>query len=76
MKAIIMSIVLGGGLFVSAHALASPRHLPFTYPYETLGKGELEIELYGDMTPLRVAAAPPAQGELWEPAYVLQNEFE
>jgi hypothetical protein len=57
-------------------ALATPRPLPFTYPYETLPVGELELELYGDVTPLRVAAADPTQGRIWEPAYLLQNEFE
>jgi hypothetical protein len=59
-------------------ASASPRPLPFTYPYETLGRGELEVELYGDMTPLRVEADPadPSRGRAWEPAYLLQNEFE
>lgn len=61
---------------VACPASASPRPLPFTYPYETLDKGELELELYGDMTPLRVEADPPAKGRLWEPAYQLQNEFE
>lgn len=57
---------------------ATPVPLPFTYPYETLGKGELEDELYGDMTPLRVNADPTGAtpGHLWEPAYVLQNELE
>jgi hypothetical protein len=61
-----------------SEAFASPRPLPYTYPYETLDQGELELELYGDMTPLRVLADPsdPMQGRLWEPAYVLQNEFE
>ncbi len=59
-------------------ASASPRPLPFTYPYETLGKGEKELELYGDMTPLRVQrdAADPTAGRLWEPLYQLQAEFE
>lgn len=57
---------------------ANPRPLPFTYPYETLGKGQAEIEFYGDMTPLRVLADPTdaSKGRLYEPAYVLQTEFE
>ena len=63
----------------SSPGLASPRPLPFTYPYETLDEGQLELELYGDVTPLRVFVDPqgdPASGRLWEPAYQLQNEFE
>jgi hypothetical protein len=68
------SSVLGSA--ASAHA--TPRALPFTYPYETLSEGELEVELYGDVTPVRVLAVPnsPTQGHLYEPAYTLQNEFE
>ena len=42
----------------SGGARATPVPLPFTYPYETLQKGEVEDELYGDMTPLRVASDP------------------
>lgn len=34
---------------------ATPRPLPFTYPVETLPAGDLELELYVDMTPVRVA---------------------
>jgi hypothetical protein len=59
-------------------AAATPVPLPFTYPYETLSKGELEDELYGDITPLRVNADPTGAkpGLLTEPAYVIQNEIE
>jgi hypothetical protein len=65
-------------LLASRSARATPVPLPFTYPYETLQKGEGEDELYGDMTPLRVLADPtqPNGGRLWEPGYVLQNELE
>jgi hypothetical protein len=77
-KTIIKFVVLAGALTTSGVAGATPRQLPFSYPYETLSQGELELELYGDMTPLRVAADPanPARGTLVEPAYALQNEFE
>jgi hypothetical protein len=59
-------------------ARANPRPLPFTYPNETLEEGALEVELYTDVTPLRVEADPadPSAGRLWEPAYTLQNEIE
>ena len=59
-------------------ANANPRPLPFTYPYETLPEGSAEVELYGDMTPLRVVADPAdgTKGRLWEPSYRLETEFE
>jgi hypothetical protein len=78
MKTIIKCIVMAGILAISTVAMATPVPLPFTYPYETLAKGEAEDEMYGDMTPLRVLADPldPSKGRVWEPAYVLQNEME
>jgi hypothetical protein len=62
----------------SVWATATPRPLPFTYPYETLDEGELEVELYGDVTPVRafVDHTDPSGPKVWEPAYQLQNEFE
>jgi hypothetical protein len=62
----------------SPAVLANPRPLPFTYPYETLGQGEVEFEFYGDVSPLRVFVDPtdPSRGRLWEPSYLLQNEIE
>jgi hypothetical protein len=76
-KCSVMLVALGAPGWVSP-AIASPRPLPFSYPYETLDKGELELELYGDMTPLRVFEDPndATKGRLWEPAYLLQNEIE
>ena len=43
----------------SATASASPRPLPFSYPYETLPSGRLEVEQYADLTPVRVARENP-----------------
>jgi hypothetical protein len=40
-------------LWPAAPARATPRPLPFTYIYETLPRGDAEIELYTDLTPLR-----------------------
>lgn len=40
---------------LAANAGATPRPLPFTYPAETLPKGQLEIEQYTDLVPMRVA---------------------
>jgi hypothetical protein len=73
------AIVLAGALVaVPGGAHANPRPLPFTYPYATLPEGSSEIELYTDMTPLRVDAdaTDPTRGRLWEPFYRLQMEYE
>ena len=35
-------------------ARATPRPLPFSYPYETLPQGGLEVEQYVDLVPMRV----------------------
>lgn len=40
-------------------ASASPRPLPFSYPYETLAAGKLEVEQYADFIPVRVARENP-----------------
>ena len=40
-------------LVCSLPALANPRALPFTYPYETLSRGDLEIEQFADLTPVQ-----------------------
>lgn len=77
MKTIIVFACLSVALAFPTAATATPVPLPFTYPYETLSKGEVEDELYGDIKPLRVANLPGASpARLWEPAYVLQNEIE
>jgi hypothetical protein len=78
MKTIIKIVSMTSALAIPSVASATPRPLPFTYPVETLQQGEVELEVYGDMTPLRVYADPtdPTAGHLWEPGYILQNEFE
>jgi hypothetical protein len=78
MKTIVNIILIMAVLAIPIGASATPRSLPFSYPVETLQQGEFELEVYGDMTPLRVYADPtdPTKGQLWEPSYILQNEFE
>ena len=41
-------------LLASTQANATPRVLPFTYPYETLPSGKLEVEQYADIVPVQV----------------------
>jgi hypothetical protein len=70
--------VLAFLLSASAVASASPHALPFSYPYETLPDGKLEVEQYADMVPVRVARENP-DGTL-EGVYgvrsILQTELE
>lgn len=54
---------------------ANPRPLPFTYSYETLARGESEVEQYVDATPLR-ALSEDGETKLWEPRWRLQTEYE
>ncbi len=43
------------GLTLSAVAAANPHPLPFSYPYQTLAKGKIEIEEIADLIPMRVS---------------------
>lgn len=44
-------------LFGVSPAFATPRPLPFTYPYQTLPQGSLEVEQFIDVTPSRALSA-------------------
>ena len=65
-------------LSLAIDAGATPRALPFTYPNETLAQGEVEIESYVDVNPLRTVAEPtdPTAGNIWNPEYTIQTELE
>jgi hypothetical protein len=56
-------------------ARATPRPLPFTYNYETLGEGELEVEQYADLVPL-LAKAPGYPNGTWALGTQFQTELE
>jgi hypothetical protein len=61
-------------VLLSTAALASPRALPFTYPYQTIGEDELELEQFVDITPVR---AFDFAGRLsWAPRTVFTTELE
>src|SRR5262245_25241466 len=58
----VLARTLGPGLLAAASLLgfaapasATPRPLSFTYPAETLAQGNLEVEQYVDLVPVRVA---------------------
>lgn len=64
-----------GVLLAAAGALANPRPLPFTYPYETLPKGGLELEQFVDLSP--VLSIDDADGtRAWSARYQLTTEVE
>jgi hypothetical protein len=50
-------------LFTASTAFATPRPLPFTYNYETLGEGELEVEQFADLTPVKVPESAGMNGD-------------
>ena len=66
--------VAAAALLGSSVARATPHPLPFTYTYDTLAKGEGEVEQYVDYTPTKAldAKGNPA----WYGATQFQTEFE
>jgi hypothetical protein len=62
-------------VFVAASARATPMALPFTYTTETLPKGSFEVELYGDVTPVRALSTSTGQ-PLWYVGSQFQTELE
>jgi hypothetical protein len=57
----------------SAHA--TPKFNPFTYPYDTLGEGEVEMEQYADVVPLKAQNAGTGAAQ-WYAGTQFQTEFE
>jgi hypothetical protein len=71
-----LAVFFAADAFLSAPlAHATPRPLPFTYNYETLGEGELEVEQYVDLDPIRVYGSTSAT-PIWALASQFQTEFE
>jgi hypothetical protein len=68
------------GLFtvcVAHTAGANPRPLPFTYIYETLPRGDAEVELYSDLAPTRVTESSLGNGgNVWYLNQQFQVEIE
>jgi hypothetical protein len=73
-RALIVALTVAA-LFAEGTALATPRPLPFTYNYETLGEGELEVEQYLDMVPLKSVTSAYPSGT-WVMGTQFQTEFE
>jgi hypothetical protein len=72
------SLALATLLLACGIAKATPRPLPFTYPYATLPKGKLELEQYIDLVPVRIARELPTgdRESVWSVGSVLQTEVE
>ncbi|HWL88050.1 MAG TPA: hypothetical protein VNO21_19740, partial [Polyangiaceae bacterium] len=60
---------------VSRTAGATPKYNPFTYSYDTLGEGEIELEQYADVIPLKALNAGSGTPQ-WYGATQFQTEFE
>lgn len=63
---------------VAATASAKPRPLPFSYPYETLPQGTVEVEQYVDFVPIRVEREELDGGleRVWSGRSVLATKLE
>jgi len=61
-------------LSASRSARATPRPLPFTYTTETLGQGELEVEQFADLTPVK--GLDSNNNPTWYLGTQFQTEFE
>jgi hypothetical protein len=74
MKKLALLIVLA----TAGVASASPRVLPFTYPYETPAADSLEVEQYVDMIPVRVAREldDGTTDAVYSTRFVLNTELE
>jgi hypothetical protein len=62
----------------AARAGATPRTLPFSYPYETLPEGSVEVEHFIDSTWVRIprTAAPTETRTTFAPNFEHNTEFE
>ncbi len=54
--------VVGGSPSVAG---ANPKSLPFTYTFQTLAAGDYEIELYGDLTPVKALSTATGAPEIY-----------
>jgi hypothetical protein len=70
-EAVASRLGLAAGLLVSAVAFATPRPLPFTYGTDSLATGNIELEQFVDMTPVR-----PEAGDGFSPWVQLITEVE
>ncbi len=72
-RAVFFGIAIAS-LSAPGSARATPRPLPFTYTTETLGAGELEVEQFADVTPVK--AFDGSRNAIWYLGTQFQTEFE
>src|SRR6188768_2622619 len=65
-------------LLLAPQVLANPHPLPYSYPYQTLPKGDVEIEEIVDLVPVRVSReqADGTRDAVMALRYQLQTELE
>lgn len=65
-------------LLLAPQLLANPHPLPYSYPYQTLPKGKIEIEEIADLVPVRVSReqADGTRDAVMALRYQLQTELE
>ena len=70
--------VIAIGTLAASSARATPRTLPFTYPYETLPEGSAEMEHFIDSTWVRIprTADPAETRTTFAPNFQHNTEFE
>jgi hypothetical protein len=74
-----LSLGIGlAGLTFSASAWSNPHPLPYSYPYQTLPKGKVEVEEIADIVPMRVPRekADGTRDAVTALRYQLQTELE
>jgi urease beta subunit len=71
LPSVLLALLVATPVALPAHA--NPRPLAFTYPYATIGEGQLELEQYLDIIPLDVTTDGETSTRL---RFDLQTEFE
>jgi hypothetical protein len=73
-KGAVFFAIAVAALGAPGRARATPRPLPFTYTTETLGTGELEVEQFADLTPVKALSG--LANPTWYLGTQFQTEFE
>jgi hypothetical protein len=63
--ALVAALLVAIVMLVPGVALANPKPLPFTYTFPTLAAGDYEIEVYGDLTPVKALSTATGAPELY-----------
>jgi hypothetical protein len=72
---VVAGTCLLAGMASASRASANPMPLPFTYVYQTLPKGDAEVEQYVDLVPVKATSQVDGSPQLYL-ASQMQTEFE